>query len=650
MMQNCQGSSVPSAGCCITGVDAGGPATSEPGAAPAWNSPVPEVIYTDEGAGLTLTRLEDLQRMGRYKLEERQRLWMLDLAGGIGTSLMGVLEAKAEFKVESYRMCEVDPVSRGVVLANQGKYRDCYPGRLGLGTFAEVDALPQDLFVLSRVAEDVFRDMEELPNLVFATVPCTEGSVAGQGRGATTHRGQLFRHAATVVGKLLEDYARRGLGGEGQLAPCGWMFETAPMRTEGKGGAVARMKEAYSAALGERTWDDAGKKGGTSRRLTEMYTNLGAAEDWRTLSTRGLRLPKVPIESLLRPGEQLQVWDDAKHGKAVWPNVHGVRLRVWPKFMRSQGSHQFRAVRKRKAPGGAPQWDMAVGVSMWKGSPHVPSAEMEEKAMGLWQGYTAATLCEGRARFLYPDERLARLGDLWERNLITATMDDRVASGASLQKREPQGATEADPPGCREALAHTARLGRTTQADERPEDPHEVDRGEDRLGEPEPWEERDQGYQDELGCGDEPEWELETEYVDYKPLQILPPGRSDRVKKPPTSVRRALEAGSPEEKRARVQLGKVLRWIEARRARAEPPREASLSDEEFAGYINRELSNDPECFQPGNIHVYRKVWREYLEETLGVAGVKKHNKIQALFRLLEKGVEPDWAPMDRADH
>ena len=71
------------------------------------------MIYTDEESGLTLTRLEDLQRMGRYKLEERQRLWMLDLARGIG-----VLEAKAEFKVESYRMCDVDPVSRGVVLAN----------------------------------------------------------------------------------------------------------------------------------------------------------------------------------------------------------------------------------------------------------------------------------------------------------------------------------------------------------------------------------------------------------------------------------------------------------------------------------------------------------------------------------------------------
>ena len=52
------------------------------------------------------------------------------------------------------------------------------------------------------------------------------------------------------------------------------------MRTDGEEGALKRLKEAYQAALGERTWDDDGQRGGMSRRLTEMYTNLGSAEDW----------------------------------------------------------------------------------------------------------------------------------------------------------------------------------------------------------------------------------------------------------------------------------------------------------------------------------------------------------------------------------
>lgn len=70
-----------------------------------------------------------------------------------------------------------------------------------------------------------------------------------------------------------------------------------------------------------------------------MYTNLGAAEDWQSINERGRRLPAIPIESLLREGETLQRWDNRRHGPAIWPNVNGHTLRVWPKFMRSSGSH-----------------------------------------------------------------------------------------------------------------------------------------------------------------------------------------------------------------------------------------------------------------------------------------------------------------------
>ena len=209
-----------------------------------------QVEYEDEESGLIITRLEQLQRMGRFKIQAGQRLRLLDLAGGIGTALMGVLEAKAGFHVESYMMCEVDPVSRGVLSGNSWLYAEKYSGRISVDSFKDLESVPQDLFVFSREAGSCFRGMDQLPNLVFATVPCTEGSVAGLGRGASTHRGKLFKHAATVVGSLMEEYARRGWWTEGCLAPCGWIFETAPMKSEGEGGAVTRMKEAYSVALG----------------------------------------------------------------------------------------------------------------------------------------------------------------------------------------------------------------------------------------------------------------------------------------------------------------------------------------------------------------------------------------------------------------
>lgn len=98
--------------------------------------------------------------------------------------------------------------------------------------------------------------------------------MAGLSRGAASQRGKLFKHAATIAGALMNEYVRRVHDAAVNGSPCGWIFETAPMaRTDGAGGAVRRLKEAYAAALGKKMWDDDGQKGGTSRRLTEMYTN-----------------------------------------------------------------------------------------------------------------------------------------------------------------------------------------------------------------------------------------------------------------------------------------------------------------------------------------------------------------------------------------
>ena len=595
------------------------------------------MIYEDRDSDLTLTKLEDLNRMGRYKLVAGQTLKVLDLAGGIGTALMGVMEAKARFSVEAYYICEVDSVSRGIVQANSFIYKDKYGRRLSKLAFDGFEDLPQDLFILSRQAGQVFAGMQNLPNLVFVTVPCTECSVAGLGLGANTPRGQLFRHAATVVGKLMEEYKTRGLWARGKLAPCGWMFETAPMKSYGHEGAVERLQLAYAAVLGRRAWDDDGQKGGTSRRLTEMYTNLGREEDWEDLNSRGRRLPVIPIQRLLRKGEELQTWDSRVHGPAVWPNVHGSKLRVWPKFVRSRGSHQFRAVRKRMAADSLPQWKMAVGVSLWRGQPTIPSAEMQEQALGLWPGYTEFSVREGRAIKLEPEQRLPRLGDMWGRNLITATLDDRVRSSLALEAdAAPESGYELGyqasglgdkaitVPDC---VGDPVRTGQQTSLSGTGQDSWDQS-----------WDEKDQGYQDVAPEELDIEWNLETEFVDYKSVLIVPPGRTERIKPPPVGVRHAMEPGSLAERKARSQLAQVLKWLEDRRKGKAPPPEASLPDGDFAEYIKTQLSNPEKEFQPGNLHPYRKIWRDYLEETLGEDSVKRHRKIQALLPMLEKGV------------
>lgn len=64
----------------------------------------------------------------------------------------------------------------------------------------------------------------------------------------------------------------------------------------------------FSSSAGEKTWDGDGQKGGISRRLKEMYTNLGSKEDWGTISliiSRGRRLLVIPIEIVLRNGEEV---------------------------------------------------------------------------------------------------------------------------------------------------------------------------------------------------------------------------------------------------------------------------------------------------------------------------------------------------------
>lgn len=69
--------------------------------------------------------------------------------------------------------------------------------------------------------------------------------IRGKARQRSRHaKGHLIKHAATVVGVLMDEHVRRGHDFAKNGAPYSCMFEAAPMRSDGEDGAVKRLKEA----------------------------------------------------------------------------------------------------------------------------------------------------------------------------------------------------------------------------------------------------------------------------------------------------------------------------------------------------------------------------------------------------------------------
>ena len=264
-------------------------------------------LVTGPVSGISLSTLVDVQRAGRYLLlpGQTERVW--DFCGGIGCNLLSA--CKANLRLGSYDLVEINPRASGVLRANlgtlRGRYEGCLPAADVLDRFTE--RLPADLLELERVIPDVLRNLQddELPTLFNITAPCVEGSFAGPGNGACASRGQVFLAGLAVIGHVIDEYRRRGLTapqGSCAFAPCGWLFETAPIRPSDGRPAVCELRTLYGMTMGAPAVDDAAFRGSAAHRSTQMYTNLGAAEDWPDISTRGAREPLIPLEEVLRPG------------------------------------------------------------------------------------------------------------------------------------------------------------------------------------------------------------------------------------------------------------------------------------------------------------------------------------------------------------
>ena len=556
--------------------------------------------------------------MGRCELRKGRPLRHWDLAAGIGTAFFAVIKSGLSYSDGGYYYaCEVNELASGVFRGNLPHILADSPEQAPHPQTLECfgDSLPSNLFELARKARHILALIPdcELPTYVTSSVPCTESSKAGLAGGGETEKGKLYLCVIAVVWAVQLEYQIRGLGEPG-VASVGWMYETSP--TNDPRPKIRALREQLRVLLGEPANPDEATSGGTSRRVTELYTNLGRADTWPSLDSRLDRAPIVPLREILRRGEKLQTWDSRFHGPAKWPNRDGEVPRVYPKFVRSLGSHAWRAelIRRRLPTGQATRYP--IGVSLLPDQEGVeqlvvPMPEQQEVALGFRAGYTSTTVSsDEQERELTSNERRGLLGDVFGMHVHAAAFQDRMQ--------------ESQDPQCQDPLAALIPPGP-------PPGPPPEERA--AASEEEAW-------------GDA-EFCLEEEFAAHevgKPPK--PPAKAERVRPLATTVPDPWPAGSPQEIKARKALRQTMLWLQARKEGRTVP-EACLSPEDLERYIKDNLMLDDSQFEPSHIHRYRKIWREYLEETLGSEALKNNKKVREVLRLLDKGLEANWVSPDR---
>ena len=554
----------------------------------------------------------------------------------------------------------MNPVSRGVLKANIPVFQHSFPTQISDATFAAFDNnIPQDLFIAARSAMLWLQAQRDLPTLASITAPCVGGSVAGAGKGAGTPVGAVFLPALTIVGFVMEEYKARALLRPGS-APCGWFLETTEIKQSDRRPAVLELDEAYATALGDKAVDNAAWRGSTAHRRAQVYTNIGQAQDWPAMSAAPPIAPFIPLQDILRHGERVQFWQPRFHGPAQPPNAAGQPLVVYPKHLRTAGSHQWRAASLTPQQLRSPQyradplngWGHGPGVTWYRGTYAIPEAAQVEKSMGYRPGYTAVYIPHDAAvplqrapRVPLPEEsRVARLGDAWDPNACTYAIRDRIASSARMPLPAPQPRRERRPPPASASAGPTKRRRTAAAASApAPRDTAPAKAREAALAEAP----LDFGtlQRDDSPWADEPweaddSWSLETEFQACGMKPALPPKPADRQQPPPKGITATLKPGSEPMVAARRQLDSAFRFLEHLRDKTLPP-EALLPDQEFHEFVIANLTNPEHTFRPGNIHAHRRLWQEFLTETLGPAALQQPQTKRAL-RVLEHGVQPNW--------
>lgn len=360
---------------------------------------------------------------------------VLSICSAMGTDAYALL--KAGVVLGKYYCIEYDEKSKGILRRNLDRLIKRFSSQVFADTFEEFDTVfPEDVFDAAELAAVLFEDMQHLPTLLSLSPPCTGGSGAGPGHGLRRGEGTAVYQAMRIMAALLLEYERRGLWSKGQAeAPFGFLWETAPVVGGEDRPAAEELQLVYLRTMGAARLDDAAKRGSVCRRITQLHTNLGAAADWPAPPTQWQR-PLLPLESLLRPGEQVQIVKQF-HGQAEFPNELGRRAEALPKVLRSHTSHGWRTHEKGPDCHG-------LGVTMLEGQLVVPEAAALELGMGFpedWTRFSCMRTSTGKiwGAELREEERWARLGDAFDPNLAVFTWQDRMASSSrELQLRQSQ--------------------------------------------------------------------------------------------------------------------------------------------------------------------------------------------------------------------
>ena len=579
------------------------------------------------------------------------------MAGAIGSFPLSCL--RAGLTISSYQSIEVNSVSRGILKANVPVLAAQFPHQVSETAFTAFDeGIAQDLFLAARSVMHWLQSQQDLPTLMSITAPCVGGSVAGAGRGAGTPVGAVFLPALTIVGCVMEEYRARGLLQPGH-APCGWFLETTEIKPSDHRPAVLELEAAYSAALGVKAVDNAAWRGSTAHRRAQVYTNIGSAADWPAIANRPPIAPFVPLQDILRIGERVQIWQPKIHGPAQFPNEAGKPLLVYPKHLRTKGSHQWRAASLSASQRASPRyrqdplngWGHGPGVTWYRGACAIPEARQVEQSMGYRPGYTAVYVPHSPAAAPAPaprmpvaeEERVARLGDAWDPNACSFAISDRIASSARMPAPRPPAPKPPQPPAKVKNKPPRAPMPSTPpdsasqppahqpKPTTSPPSPQEFDYG--------TLQKESQHWGADIPDDDDP-WQLESEFQACGMKAILPPKPSDRQPQPSIGIPNPLKPGSAELSAARQQLDLACQFLEHLQTKSLPP-EASLPDDQFHDYVVEHLTNPESRFQPGNIHAHRRLWTDYLTQSLGPQSLQQP-QIKRVLSILERGVQPNW--------
>lgn len=323
---------------------------------------------------------DGIQGVGRTSWKHLQAVRWLDLCAGQATVFYAATEAG--IVAQKYYYVDNNGEAGDVTAAVLARIRSQRPEQLSADALREWEsAFPQDLRTVAQRAAQIFSDMEELPTVIAATVPCTDTSMAGEGAGLTGNRSSLVYQFASTVLALAAEYKNRGWS-SARRAPFIWIMETSPIyATDGRAN-ILRAKAILRHLLGEHIFIDAASAGSRSHRRTWVFSNMGSKQEFMSFQNAPQLPYIISLAELYEAGEQPQItqpWHVSPH----YPyNVIGSPVEVAPKHLRTPESKAFRP--HAYGPG-----KHAVGAVWIRGQISYPTLRHKEKSMGYPKGYNA---------------------------------------------------------------------------------------------------------------------------------------------------------------------------------------------------------------------------------------------------------------------